>query len=532
MVSNFTSSLVSTVKSYLRNHQLLVLVFLIASIVKLYFISNDFIYFWYDQARDAAIARSILEQGDIKLQGPSASGTNDQIYHGVLYFYFIAPLYTFSGGSPRFVSTVIAVLTSFFVFPVFHFVKNISDHREVGLITAFLTTVCIDTITTGVWLSNPMLLLVIAPSFYWLLWRVLIDGKTNLIWLLALTLGLANQAAISSVYLFIPLGAVYLFQAAAQKKIFLWNWQQYLTFIAVYAAAISTMILSQLKLYLQGIFSFETLSESAHVAPSSVLLTVDEIFTVYLHKIELSLLPNLPYVSLVIFLAGLVVYLFKVNNKQRYFYLTSFLAVAAFLMLHFRDSHHGLIGLTPIILIPVAYSLYQLISSRRPLFRGLAGLILILYSLYHANVIRVNRKHSYFEYTIQNEFMLRDQLALIDKTYQLASGSPFSITTLTIPYSWNTTWGYLYDWYGHKNYGYKPHFFGFSQAGVFGEEYLEETNRPRELHFTIYEPNVGVAEPIMDQFLSQQRNAGPVVHSYYFSGLKLEQRRPLNISLN
>jgi len=74
----------------------------------------------------------------------------------------------------------------------------------------------------------------------------------------------------------------------------------------------------------------------------------------------------------------------------------------------------------------------------------------------------------------------------------LAEGQPFSISSVTNPYLYNTTWAYLYDWYGKKKYGYVPVWYGNEQAGIFGEELLVRVEAPLSSHFNIKEPDPGV----------------------------------------
>ena len=105
----------------------LLLLFLLTFLVRLFLIENNSFIFRWDQARDATLSRKIIEEHDLKIQGPSASGTQDQIYHGVLYYYLIAPLYTFSGGDPRLVIFVLSFLFSTSVIPVYFLTKSFSN---------------------------------------------------------------------------------------------------------------------------------------------------------------------------------------------------------------------------------------------------------------------------------------------------------------------------------------------------------------------------------------------------------------------
>ena len=69
--------------------------FLSTLFLRLWFVNDHQFIFYYDQARDALTARQIAA-GDWKIFGPTASGTKDTIFHGVLHYYFLAPFYAHS----------------------------------------------------------------------------------------------------------------------------------------------------------------------------------------------------------------------------------------------------------------------------------------------------------------------------------------------------------------------------------------------------------------------------------------------------
>ena len=80
------------------------------------FLQNNALTFGYDQARDALIAKQIIS-GDIKIQGPPSSAPG--LYHGVFYYYLLAPAYLIGHGSPIVVAYYLAFLNSLTVFIVF-----------------------------------------------------------------------------------------------------------------------------------------------------------------------------------------------------------------------------------------------------------------------------------------------------------------------------------------------------------------------------------------------------------------------------
>jgi len=84
-----------------------------------------------------------------------------------LYYYLIAPLYTFSGGDPRLVIFVLALLFSTSVIPVYLLTKSFSGSKLTAFFTALLFSISVDTASIGTWLSNPIMALFFIPFFYW-----------------------------------------------------------------------------------------------------------------------------------------------------------------------------------------------------------------------------------------------------------------------------------------------------------------------------------------------------------------------------
>ena len=58
--------------------------------LRVIFLKNGALIFGYDQARDAFSALEIAH-GHLKILGPSASAPG--LFHGVLYYYLLAPIY-------------------------------------------------------------------------------------------------------------------------------------------------------------------------------------------------------------------------------------------------------------------------------------------------------------------------------------------------------------------------------------------------------------------------------------------------------
>jgi hypothetical protein len=126
---------------------------------------------------------------------------------------------------------------------------------------------------------------------------------------------------------------------------------------------------------------------------------------------------------------------------------------------------------------------------------------------------------------LQEGTFLKDELALIDASYQKAAGKPFSISTLTVPYGYNTTWAYLYHWYGQDKYGYLPTYTGSTQAGIIGNEFLTEVDKAEPIHFSIQEPTQGIPDYFVNKFGGDQEHiAGPTTSEELFGTLRLQVR--------
>ena len=119
-------------KSY---NLLLLIIFVFAFSLRVMFLQNNSLTFGYDQARDALIAKQIIS-GDLKIQGPPSSQPG--LYHGVLYYYLLAPAYLIGNGSPIVTAYYLAFLNSLTVLIVFYLAKLATGNIKLSLLSSFL----------------------------------------------------------------------------------------------------------------------------------------------------------------------------------------------------------------------------------------------------------------------------------------------------------------------------------------------------------------------------------------------------------
>lgn len=491
--------------------------------------------FWFDQSRDAYLATGIIKNQDFKIQGPSASGTEDTVYHGVLYYYLIAPIYFLSGGDPIAASIFLAALSSLSLISVYILVKRVLNSSWPALITILWLAVSAEHLQLSIWLSNPTIALWPIPIFYLALWSVFYEQDKKQLGWLALSLGLLHQSAIWLCYFWgcLFVGGYYLTQVKkiALKKFF--KTQDWLKFGSIFLVTISSMILAQWRLFQAGIFTLEKFLVASSRFDSFELKAIGDLGKLFLGKLLRSLTPTWPILALVLLIFGLT-YLAKLSKKQQYFFWSLLTAPIWLFLVHFRANDHLLIGLEIVILILVAGSWWPTAKNcwqnQWPVVRWLVVAAMIVSQLKMAD--------NYWQkigsvFSPQKGVQFQQQLQMIDDIYGAAAGQPFTILTYTNPYGYNITWAYLFNWYGQQKYGYQPDFYGFDQTGFFGSELLVQTRQPAQQVFLIVEPEVGAQEIIYERYLAEIDQVTEPISDFKFYGtLKMQprQRRPLPIS--
>ncbi|MBI2599954.1 hypothetical protein HYW43_03475, partial [Candidatus Daviesbacteria bacterium] len=128
---------------------------------------------------------------------------------------------------------------------------------------------------------------------------------------------------------------------------------------------------------------------------------------------------------------------------------------------------------------------------------------------------------------IPNGMNLKNEFKLIDETYKIAAGEKFSVNTITLPLWTNTTWAYLYDWYGKGKYGYVPQFLGHDQIGLLGAGALRKIDKPLNRSFLIIEPTEGIPPRFYSEELDTENSRTRLTKEINYGSIKLQVRAPL-----
>jgi hypothetical protein len=149
------------------------------------------------------------------------------------------------------------------------------------------------------------------------------------------------------------------------------------------------------------------------------------------------------------------------------------------------SSPHIDVGLGILVALMAGFWLSQMWKSHR------IWVLLVMGISLAANIIKIEQVNPFgsANFAIQGDLNLRNEMQSIDYVYRQAGGKPFGLTTVTAPLYINTTWSYLFNWYGLKQYGYLPFWMGKDQTGWLGNNLPASINQPTQL-FMIIEPSL------------------------------------------
>jgi len=500
---------------------ILILTAILGLFLRLLFLPSGGLTFGYDQARDAYSALEIAS-GDLKIQGPSASTPG--LFHGVLYYYLLAPAYLLGAGSPYIAGVWIAILNILTIIPIY-FLAKLLFSQKVGLLASALFAISFDAVQYGLWMSNPTPAVLSGAVFYLGLGLYVFSQKKKLgIILASMGLGFSTQFEIFLGYLFIPL-AITLVVFKIKPTI-----KEYLLFAGLYIVTISSMILSYIKFGPTFISGFATLLGGGDPFGtwrqfSPTLLLYLNRFVEYFYR---GLLPfNIGLAGIIAFLiAGTAISWAKNSQFKKQFTFLLILLFSHAILISFGGDSTPFInsGLQAVVMVLVSAFLVLSYSKHKALIVLLLAVMIVA----SVNATLKYNPEGQTVFAIQRGLTLKNELAAIEYTY-IAGDKSFSINTVTSPLYINTVWSYLYNWYGKKTYSYIPSFHGRDQTGYLGT--MPKISEETKNYFLIIEPLAGIPEQFSTEIISYENTYLKVVEEKDFGGIIVQKRvltKPFN----
>ncbi len=496
---------------------LLIAIFVIAFFLRVLFLQNNALTFGYDQARDALISKQIIS-GDIKIQGPPSSAPG--LFHGVFYYYLLAPAYLIGDGSPIVTAYYLAFLNSLAVVIIFFIAKLATKNSWIAILSSFLFAISFESTQYATWLSNPTIAVWTVPLMYLGLWIWIfpINQKKSIIGpiLAAVGLGLSIQAEIFLAYHIVPLVIwLTIYNKSITKKSFAY-------FFGFLVFTTFSLILCEFK------FGFNSLSAIKSLAVTSggnlaYAKSVGDYLILYLNQIgrifAFNTYPgNIGYGGVTIIVLGV----YSLINAKKNPY-PAFLAVWLFSHLSVvtvggTSTPFLMVGIGPAVSLMLGFYIYKLFNKKRVF----AVLILLIIIYGNLSFIFSQNKSGSTLFSIQKDMLLSKQINAIDYTYQLADGKPFSINSLTSPLWINIVWTYLYNWYGVNTYGYAPYWHGKDQIGQLDS--LERIDSPLDTSFLIIEPMAGIPARYLPETIGEEDVDTKMVEGKSFGEIVVQKR--------
>ena len=102
-------------------------------------------------------------------------------------------------------------------------------------------------------------------------------------------------------------------------------------------------------------------------------------------------------------------------------------------------------------------------------------LLVVLIAISNINLIKEqNYKGVIGDIQVQEGMLLGREKQALDYIYNESEGKPIVVSASTMPLRINTTWAYLFNWYGNSKYGRVPYWAGPTAQGYPGEQFKEE----------------------------------------------------------
>lgn len=511
----------SQIRHLFRKPIFILLIILIVGIFFRLFNIWDNITFGYDQARDAQRILEIVTFKDFKLLGQESDIPG--VFHGVLTYYLLAPVYFLGGFNPNFPAIFFSMVNLSGILLLYLASMVIFKSRKAGLIAGFFWALSYEQANFSRFISNASAMS-ISTTILFLGLAIFIFKKKD--WGLIVSVvgfALSVHFNFSQIYLILvyPL-LFFIFRPKLNKKIIVYS-------LFVLFLILSPFILAELKYhfnttkalisymqYHRGGFDFFG-NGSRYVSRTSE--------TIYYSFLTLNRV-----VAFLSFVIISILGLKLIKNRKTiiflYIWLFSNLPLFVFNSGVLETQIVNSSFFAPFTLL-VAYCLSR-IDIKRKLYLAIfvASLLIVLLSNLYL-FYKDNFKEIWILST-QN-ITLRDEKKLIDYTYQSSGGKSFSICALSNPLYSNILWSYLYNWYGKDKYGYTPYWSGQEQVSTTNNLLYDRNHVPQR--YIIMEPSIGVGGYAKKVFIYMEDHTSTVVEEKKFGDLII-QKRTLNTDLS
>jgi hypothetical protein len=515
----------SDIKITKKNIFILLAIFCIGLILRLLYFQQ--ITFGYDQARDALEAMDILT-GDVKIIGPTTDIRG--LFHGPLYWYIISPVYFLFRGSPEPVRLLMIIINLLNVLFIYYFSKKLFKSDLIALIGSFIFAVTFESVQYARWLSNPPPAILTIALFFYGLWLTVNEKYYGLpLMLLSFSMSVNFQFFLMYHIVFIIFALIFIYIKTKGKFLQTVGARPLLYLGALFF--FSPFILSELKFKFQGIRSVLAVITNKANTNEPVIQKIIKFYYCLVRNISYNLTAGNQFVAKIILflLIGFVLYsIFKnYRYKKQILFLTIWLISPVMIYPLERNNSYFLnIGNTYPLVILASLGIYLVIDKlKRMKYPVLAGVLLVIFAANFYLILTRNVKGDYL-FSVQDRQIYNNEKEVVDYIYKSSQDEKFGINSVTNPLFINSTWSYLFHYYGKTKYGYMPSWLGYPQDGTFGAEitYEDMGDKKGNLLYLIIEPTPGIPEEYIEAYKHYENVRSKLIEEKRVGNFLIEKR--------
>lgn len=471
----------NTIVKILKNDWIvLAIIFCIGLTLRLYNITDNFI-FGYDQARDAQRIYDLIYLKDIKLVGPETDIPG--IFHGALYYYLIAPVYFISKFNPNWVAVFLSVINMTGIFVIYYAGKTLFN-KNTGLLAGLFWALSYEQASYSRFISNPSPMSVSTGLFF--LGLALFIFKKKNIGLILSAIGFAVSVHLNFFMIYLVIFYPVLFYIYRPKLTIKTGLMSLLSAGLI----LSPFLLAEIRFGFSGIKSFFT-----YMGHQSEQISIMESFARYIDK-TIQVVYNSFFsfnflFAFFVFISAMIIS-WK-NEKQKSQLIFVFIWIFSTIPLFaFQSGVHNTPWLSSALIggFTLLFSLTLLhLSKIHTNWILTGGILLVLLS--NISLFRKDSFENVKIFEIQR-ILYKDVKNVADYTYKSSAEKPFSVCSVSNPLFINTTWSFIYSFYGKNKYGYMPFWSG--QQQYLNRNLLSYDKDHVETRFVILEPQGGIPD--------------------------------------
>ncbi len=461
--------------------------------------------FYYDQGRDAFIARDIITTKNFPTIGPT---TGIQGLHlGPFWYYLITPGYLFGQGSPVIASYFIAFIESLTVPLIF---MTLSRYWSIpsAVFTSTLWAFSYYIIRSARWFSNPSPLPFFVILMIFFLAKIIIDKKTKFFPYLVLLFGLSLQLEAASAIFFFPSIAIILFlHRPILKRI---KFQQYVFAVGLFLLLLVPQLLFDLKnkfLILGNFLKFftgnlNTIHGQSWAIPNKqfLLQRLVEYYRIFFSKLDTNLTP-IAIILLCLFVISLIFTISKYRHRPFLQIILAWLFVPLALLLFFIGNYGRLYDYYLTGFFVSFFILFGISLTSIPV------LPIIVFVLFIKGNFVFIRNYLSANPDGPQHISLGNQLQALKHVCQITGNQPY-LLNIYLPAIVPTTYDYLLAWLNSQGYCQLP---------------LPTDDHQNPYIFSLYEVDQDHPERI-EKWLDAQNVVYPVISQTHFGGIVVQQR--------